>query len=535
MMDSRQFEKLTNDYYRSGSPEQAVEALAYLLQTPEFAQRPPQTLVAVAQFFQAVARRHPTVIAGYQALAATASDAGRRFVEAVLAQSGPAPGAPIQDGADLDQRWSEFLVSGEPGPVQEILAVLSWPDRLRERIEGFLSAKRPLDILFGRRRRRDLLNKLAPLGIRSDETGEKLNTPLDLDCHSLMKGMCIVADQAKTLQQALPKPLTATDLLYMSTKATAKWSLWSNAQRHPTVLKVCAAAAQTTTGPARLGLLQIVAAASLSADPEAAMEAAQQYLAAAPAEPEMEALLVQARRLSGVAQRHALIEQPAPDAQAELPAAEGLTHWNRCRKETAQQRSYRLNLRVRDHLHSGFADRDGLASEWNLEVVVPGRFAGQRWFWDPDSGEALADMWITIDEAHYENPGLWLPWKEPMRAAAHRGLVTEAYLAPLAGHTPTAASKQEQDGKPFIRLEFREVSLPAVAEALVFPVVPCNVQVWMEAASGLLTGVRVQARRTDGEPLDLELREVFLDYGEAIEIKRPDTLINVPPDLKPGS
>jgi hypothetical protein len=36
-------------------------------------------------------------------------------------------------------------------------------------------------------------------------------------------------------------------------------------------------------------------------------------------------------------------------------------------------------------------------------------------------------------------------------------------------------------------------------------------------------------------PLDLELREVFLDYGEAIEIKRPDTLINVPPDLKPGS
>lgn len=538
-MDAARRDKLMNDFYRSGTPEQAVEALAHLVGTPDFAAQGEDALHAAECFFKAVARRHPAAAAGYRALAVS-SAAGRRFIEQVLDPSRDEAMGPIRTGLDLDQRWTEFLVSGDPTLVREIVAVLGWPDRLRARIEGYLHERRFLDTFFDpAKRRRRLLQKLAPLGVRSDASGTELATPQDLDCLVLMQGLRVVADKARVLQEALPTRLEAPDLIYMSTKATAKWSLCSNAQSHPAVLAVCTEALATATGSARLSLLEIVAEAGLPS--ERAVAAAEEYLTFLPGHAEMTERLQRARELARINRRHALLDPDAADPGSPRPESEAAALCRRALEAAAGRRCYRLNLRVRNHLQAGFPSRDGLASEWELAVVGTGagkdRFSGRRWFWDSESQQALADLWISIGEEHYENPTFWVRFPKPIRAEVHRGLVAEAYLQPLSACAAAQISEHTHDGQRYLRLRFSGVPLPEVAAAIHIESVPCDVELWTEAESGLPAAVRVRARRQppQGEPLDQELRQVFMDYDAAIEISRPESIVEIPASSGFGS
>src|SRR5207245_9604771 len=65
------------------------------------------------------------------------------------------------------------------------------------------------------------------------------------------------------IRALLPVQFSADELNYIAVKSAAKWSIASNAKKHPPVLKACREAEARTTG-AGLSLLEIQAEAHLA-------------------------------------------------------------------------------------------------------------------------------------------------------------------------------------------------------------------------------------------------------------------------------
>src|SRR5262245_37409867 len=108
-------------------------------------------------------------------------------IRSVLQDWAPAPVNalewPVQGGDVLDFLWADFLVTGNPQPVLRIVDVLEWPDRIRERLQVWLTSSSFLSSLFGSKERRaSILRKTA--GIFCDVDEQELITAEDLDCLS---------------------------------------------------------------------------------------------------------------------------------------------------------------------------------------------------------------------------------------------------------------------------------------------------------------------------------------------------------------
>lgn len=521
-MTSAEIDEILSGYYRGGAPEAAVEALRHLSRQPELEGRPPDSLVSAASFFAAVGRRSPEVLPAYRALRDSATPAGRRLIEGVLRLAEwPEEPRPIAAAADLDRRWGAFLATGEAAPVREIIAVLSWEDRLRAALEGWLRRRRALDLVLGRARRRaGLARRLGPLGIDVDAEAGRVRTAVDLDCAAIMRGGAVAPDKVRPLQQALPFPLGAAELGYMSTKATALWSLSANAARHPLVLAACAealAAVPADATQARLSLLAVLAEAHLGAGaPDAALAAAEQALAIDPSDPEALQRRERARRRGAIERARRLFDECEPAGAATEAAVTGL----RQRGAAARPGRYRVHAELRGAGRPGNPHREGLAAEW--DVLVDGdRFRGERWFWDAESGEALADRWVTLGADHYENPGLWVRWPDPVRDAEHGALRLEAYEE-LLRRPPDVAERCERGGAGFLILFYGAVRLPRLQPLLGSEDATCEVRLWLGEGDAALAGavVRARCRSAVGE-IEEELRQVFLPAQEEPEILAP--------------
>ena len=90
-----------------------------------------------------------------------------------------------------------------------------------------------------------------------------MTTIEDLDCQVVLEGVHRDANRAATIRSLLPVALSAEDLNYIAVKSAAKWSLASNACKHPIVLEACREVEGQTLG-ARLSLLEIEAEVYLS-------------------------------------------------------------------------------------------------------------------------------------------------------------------------------------------------------------------------------------------------------------------------------
>ena len=527
-MTKEHFERLLGTFYLEGTPNLAVTALSYWLSSSVHEQKDAAQLELHKRLFRLIRKRFPEVRARWLDLSESSTQWGRKFVTEICTESLLEARPPIQTAEDLDARWAEFLVSGESQPIEEIVEVLSWPDRIRARIEAFLSERRRFDFLFGGERRRRMLGKLAALGIGSDESLQKLESPFDLDCLALMNGMAVDAERCKVLQTALLNPLEASDLVYLATKATAKWSLWSNARQHPRVLAVCVDALGRVSGAPRLGLLQIIAEAAFRQEPQRTVSAAQEFLALFPDHSQMAQLLRAAQKQSRILERQALFAE-SESSRTEFSLNQGIAALQRCLLATKSVSSYRLHLTVRNPSEPGFSVRDGLQSEWDLDVVLPDRFGGERWFWNPEERTALADRWITIGTAHYENPSFWVRFAKPFRTASNLGLCLDAYLSPLQTATTAHAWEVSQQQQSFVLLEFVEVLLPELSAAVGSPsdVAPSRVWLWIESETGLLAAARVELRPAKLATL-LLLEQVFFDYGQPIQIERPELIVDTP-------
>ena len=145
-----------------------------------------------------------------------------------------------RDKENLDYLWGEFFVTGSKEPLRRIINVLRGPDLIRRKLGEWLRTPRSgfLDRWKGRRVCQRL-RKAA--GIDCDFTSRTITTTEDLDCLCTLESDLEVRDVKgfARIRQALPFELSDSDIVYMVTKGTARWSLFSNAEEHSLVREIC--------------------------------------------------------------------------------------------------------------------------------------------------------------------------------------------------------------------------------------------------------------------------------------------------------
>jgi len=467
-----------------------------------------------------VGRRSPEAASGYRALH-DAGPSGSALLDAVLrTMDGLTPRTPVTSAVDLDVRWSEFLATGEARPVQEIIAVLCWEDRLRARIEAWLGERKAMDFVLGpARRRAQLAEKLKPLGVTLDDDHLAVRSAVDLDCDTILRGVTVAPDKVKLLQQTLPAPLGQPELLYMATKTAALWSLASNAARHPPVLDACVDAQRRAAGPSRLSLLAVVCEARLArGEAREALAAADAALALAPGHADF--LVRREMAQQRVARDDAMALFDRDEAARPIAPADTASLRTRCMARLPA--AYGVHAEIRATGRPGNPHRDGLTSEWDV-VFLHNRSRGERWFWDAESGQGLADRWVTLPGEHYEFPGLWVRLADAVRAGEMQALQVETCAALLA-QAPDAAERVARGGVEHQALRYDNARLPRLLPLLGGDDAPCTVHVWLREEDAALRAVRV--RRGDVGAAGDELQQVIFDASGEPRIEAPAEAID---------
>lgn len=509
------------DHYRTGSPTRLLAALRKTLEESPGGDAPPPP-ENYAAFVGAAARREPEIAAGLRALRDDVGPAGHPFVDAFLrAVERPPTRGPVRSAEDLDARWSEFFATGDLAPLREIVAVLAWKDWLREHVEGLLRQRTWTEVLFGKKRRTRLSERLAALGVRVDVERATVGNATDLDGVILRPDLSADGARVAALQQALPRPLTAPELMVIAVKTSALWSLASNATSHPLVVDACLEALPGADGRVRLSLQAVVARARLAhGEFAAALALTEDALAA---EPEDAGALETRRRAREGLGREAAWALLDAQGDADAGAAPD-TAPLRERAQGHAPEAYRVLAEMRSPDGVGNPQRGGVSGEHDL-VFRGDRVRGMRWFWDPTMAQGLADEWISLPTAHYENPGLWVCLPDRVRDPDHRALRRESYVA-LTAQVPDAVERRTRPEGVYLGLRYDGLHLHSLSAVTQLPEGDLAATVWLRESDGALVGA-VVGPSTGG---DLEapalVRMVFL-YDESLpEIEAPSSFVD---------
>ena len=321
-MTQEEFDKFFNFYYQSGHFKQAPQALTYLLNEGVKAM-PESSIPLVVYFFARIAQSNPTIVRAYENRLKRLPSSGVPVLLPLLQQVGDqrtrvllearlqddvylehqeaisealqsgfpqfqnALLRPVREALDLDLLWTEFMVTGNRDAVVKIIEVLDWTDLLRQKLQEWLNFEATGWVGNWRARRTSgQLQKIA--GVLYDPSQNKITGVEDLDTRCFLDGVNQDPERCKQVREALPFSLTAEELNHMAVKALAKWSLASNASKHPRVLETCIEENAGKGLSARLSLLEIAAESHLSNwDSEEAAKPLAQYLELNPDNPTM--------------------------------------------------------------------------------------------------------------------------------------------------------------------------------------------------------------------------------------------------------
>lgn len=523
-MSPGEFANIMHAYRRAGTPAMALEALQRVADADgarPAAEPSPTEFVRRAlrvTFFAAAARSDPALLSGVRALLDGASATRRPFVAAVVDESmRPATRGPVEAVADLDPRWSEFFATGDPRPVREIAEVLLWRDLVRDHINHLLNERRWSDGVFngGAKRRAALAARLQPVGIRVDDTRGLVLNAVDLDCLVASYNAAGEIERIPRLQAALPARLGTNELLYLGMKASALASLTNTGAMFAEIPAVCEELLPHARSSARLSLLSVLARTRLAQrEDDAALAYAQEYLAAEPADDAMLALGARAREGISCRTARALL---ATDPAAGTPFDDSTAL--RARASAHEPRAFRVNAEERRAGIPGAPQNRGLCAGWYVTFHQE-RSEGWRWFWDAKGG-ALADYWVSIGDAHYENPGVWVRFPDGMLANTLRAL-RSTRLVDLCARPPDAAWRHADEGSAHVALRYSAVELHSLRDLVPLPHDRGDVTLWLREPSGALVATSVHADGLD----DPWLECVFAYDLEAPVIEAPTQFVD---------
>lgn len=249
------FIEVTSGYYRSPDPRQAALAFRCLLDL--FVEAGPENLARFGSLIFLFSRISQVSEEAHAALGAVVDEhAGplppiaRHIVEARGDATFPKLAElEVERPEHVDLLWAEFFVTGSPDVVVRIASLLDEPDLVRRHLERWLGERS----WFGGAKRRAKADALRELGLDVDLETRAIRSEGDLDCLSFS-----IAERKLPIFQHLA--LSPQDLIALSVKAAALWSLRLNAVHHEIVAACCRAEAERPGGPARR-LLRTVSAA----------------------------------------------------------------------------------------------------------------------------------------------------------------------------------------------------------------------------------------------------------------------------------
>jgi hypothetical protein len=263
-MDELEVYDLLTYYYRSPVPQRAVDALRWYVTTPDV--EDPLSYVPACYFFARLAQEHPSLIGKYETVLQDAPQEGKHVVASILREVRTVPPGPTNaldretwtpTGNDL--LWAEFVLTGSREPIVRLIDHLERLDIIRARLQAWL--KSPITRFFAARWYREHTCEKLRLsaGIVCDPRRKKIETQGDLDCLCMMQGLYLAsAAQTTEVRDALPFDLSDSDLELIGVKASAKWSLASNANRHPLVFATCERELLLREGTVKTALQEIV-------------------------------------------------------------------------------------------------------------------------------------------------------------------------------------------------------------------------------------------------------------------------------------
>ena len=147
----------------------------------------------------------------------------------------------------LDSLWAEFKKSGNVAAVLRIVSVLDWEDRVRNRLDSWLREIRPE--MWAVAPYRDYRQLLIRCYFPIDYDKRSIGGPLDLDLH-----VALLARKGKLKFAELPVSLSTQELVRLTIKSAALWSLLSMAQQNTVVALLCEQESKNSGGAARLHL-----------------------------------------------------------------------------------------------------------------------------------------------------------------------------------------------------------------------------------------------------------------------------------------
>ena len=159
----------------------------------------------------------------------------------------------VESARDLDYLWAEFMVTGNEKAVKKIIQVLDWTDGVRDTLSHYLRSTVPVQ------KKWKILEILESQGeIECDAEKYEIKTDKDLDiaiATKLNEKKFNAADFRK-VKEALE--LTLDDLLRLSVKGAASWSLSSNAKQHEKVFEICQKEVLARSESMQTDLLEII-------------------------------------------------------------------------------------------------------------------------------------------------------------------------------------------------------------------------------------------------------------------------------------
>jgi hypothetical protein len=297
-MNENEFDKFFTYYYQTQPTDNIIlEALEYFIHYVNLTTA--ENVSLSKQLFSRIGELKPGIIRDYEKIYSHSKE-GRQFIFSVLQNIGDshtkefiqkclnqsefkdhhntlkeslnkwAPRSlnafnhPIKCPNDLDVLWAEFIITGNPQSVIQIIDVLEWPDIVRKKIVSWLQSKSRFQFFFNLRRK-DIAQSLNTSGVILEDNLENILSPQDMDCYVKidLKGN-INQQRFNKFESLLPFNLTQKDLDHIHLKSRAFSSLASNSCQHPIVLETIDTEALKRIDKCRMSLLEISAKAYLS-------------------------------------------------------------------------------------------------------------------------------------------------------------------------------------------------------------------------------------------------------------------------------
>ena len=302
-------------------------------------------------------------------------------------------------------------------------------------------------------------------------------------------------------------------------KASAKWSLASNAREHSLVLQTCEAEATKRTGLTKLALLESVSRTYLAqGDFVVGCNHYDSYrrLKYDLQNPQLSAAKAELRALRGLSPNSA---SPEP---GELPDP-GQTA-RRCAEETEKVSSYLTERLIIDRTLECLKPKDYISMEWQAQFVKPDRFHVTQVAREPDGSEPC-DEWITIGQEHYDYIWYWFRLKEKStRVGLNHTMGPEQCLGILRSEQPCSALLHRYRDRRYTLLQYEirdEQHFSGLGDEVEFPI---HVRFWIEANSKLLAKVEmvIQPRDPASKGVPGELVHTFAGYGLKFRIEPPE-------------